>query len=99
MFEIVLRRKSFFFNTVMDSKYDQTILIIEHILIKKNPKLRTKKSNKKNPPKTNKRNKKKTPKQTFIKYEYIMRNGGECINRDFITSWGWGTKSHKEKVI
>lgn len=48
----------------MDRKYDQTILIIEHILIKKTPKLRTKKSNQKKPPK-NKQTKQKKNKTNF----------------------------------
>lgn len=36
MYEIVLRKKVFFFQ-YCNGKYDQKILIIEHILIKKNP--------------------------------------------------------------
>lgn len=69
MFEIVLRRKSYFFwNTVIDRKYDQIILMFEHIFIKKKPKVKNKKIQQKNPPK-NKQTKQKKPKQTFIKYE------------------------------
>lgn len=57
MYEIVLRKKVVFFQ-YCNGNYDQTILIIEHILIKKTP-VKNKIIQQKNPQKTkNKRNKK-----------------------------------------
>lgn len=58
MYEIVLRKKVIFFQ-YCNGKYDQTILIIEHILIKKNP-VKNKIIQQKNPKKTkNKQTKQK----------------------------------------
>lgn len=70
MYEIVLRKKVIFFFRYCNGKYDQKILIIEHILIKKTP-VKNKKIQQPPPPKTKNKqtNETKKPKQTFIKYE------------------------------
>lgn len=61
MYEIVLRKKVIIFFQYCNGKYDQKILIIEHILIKKTP-VKNKKIQQTPPPlkqKTNKQTKQK----------------------------------------